>query len=443
MAKKLVAGHLCTQHDLYYMVLSLPDPNTGKKKPTWFPTGLKVKGNKTLANKMLQKARKNATKGILPPRKLKQAPESNASRALSSEDLRSNMLFSDYILFWLEANRTTWEETTYSSYYGVITRKIAPYFAEKKIALDKLTTVDIQGFYSSCKQKGNSGNTILHYHANVRKSLADAVRKFKLIPVNPAADVTRPKIDNFVSNYYDAAQLISMLEAFRGSSIELPVALAAYYGFRRSEALGLKWSAIDFKNGTITVSHTVSRVKLDGETRLITKNRTKNKSSFRFLPLIPQVKQMLLQARETQKQNQRLCGKQYNTDYLEYICVNSMGRIIYPDTVSQGFSERIKKLDMPHIRFHDLRHSCASLLLANGISLKEIQLWLGHSNFATTANIYAHLDMSSKQSSASTIAQCLVLTPLENKKRESSQSTTAKKSSESLPTRKNGAADGT
>lgn len=409
MAKKPVAGHLCTQHDLYYMVLSLPDPVTGKKKPTWFPTGLKVKGNKTQANKMLQKARREATKGILPPRPVLDNAGKKSIPAYTGETLQGDMLFSHYLLFWLEANRTTWAETTYSSYHGLITRGIVPYFEERQIPLDKLTVMDIQNFYATLKQKGDTGNTILHYHANIRKSLSDAVRKYKLIQYNPAADVARPKIDNFVSNYYDAQQLSVMLDAFRGKPIELPVMIAAYYGFRRSEVIGLKWSAIDFDNNMITVSHTVSRIKLDGKTQVVAKNRTKTKSSFRSLPLIPQVKQILLDAKKQQKKNQKLCGKQYNKEYLEYVCVDSMGDLIYPDRVNRGFAETIKKLDMPHIRFHDLRHSCASLLLANGISLKEIQLWLGHSNFATTANIYAHLDMSSKQASANTIANCLAI----------------------------------
>lgn len=132
MANKLVAGHLCTQHDLYYMVLSLPDPLTGKKKPTWFPTDLKVKGNKTQANRMLQKARKDASKGVLPPRKQKPSSDPTIVHALTSADLRNDMLFSDYIQCWLEANRTIWEETTYSAYYRAITQVIVPYFAEKK-----------------------------------------------------------------------------------------------------------------------------------------------------------------------------------------------------------------------------------------------------------------------------------------------------------------------
>ena len=130
----------------------------------------------------------------------------------------------------------------------------------------------------------------------------------------------------------------------------------------------------------------------------------------------------MLEAKKRQRQNRKICGKDYNTDYLDFICVNDMGRIIYPDTVSQGFTERIKKSGLEKIRFHDLRHSCASLLLANGIGLKEIQLWLGHSDFSTTANIYAHLDMSGKQATADKMAECL---PFVSAKENESGSQTA------------------
>lgn len=406
MAKKMISGHLCTQHDMFYMVLYLPDPKTGKKKPNWFATGLKVKGNRTKANKMLLAARRNATKGILPEKHTvkTQAPLPSLKQLKMSAD----MLYSDYILLWLQASRSNWEEVTYSAYYRQIVSVIAPYFEEQGTKLNELTTVDIQNFYSYVSRRSSvSGNTLLHYHANIRKSLVDAVRIYKLIKYNPAADVERPKKDNFVSGYYNAEQLTEMFEVFRGSTIELPVILAAYYGFRRSEVLGLQWNSIDFKKHTITVSHTLSRITIEGKRETIVKARTKNKASFRSLPLIPQVERILQEARKKQKHNQKICGKNYNTEYLDFICVNDMGRIIYPDTVTRAFTEQLEKSGMERIRFHDLRHSCASLLLANGVSLKEIQLWLGHSDFSTTANIYAHLDMSGKQATADKMAECL------------------------------------
>ena len=131
--------------------------------------------------------------------------------------------------------------------------------------------------------------------------------------------------------------------------------------------------------------------------------RTKTKSSCRTLPLIPACEQMLKKMQKEQELNRKVCGKDYCTDYLDYIYVNPMGRRILPNFLSQHFPEFLTAHDMKRIRFHDLRHSCASLLYANGVSLKEIQEWLGHSDISTTSKIYTHLDFSSKVSSANAI----------------------------------------
>ena len=112
---------------------------------------------------------------------------------------------------------------------------------------------------------------------------------------------------------------------------------------------------------------------------------------------------MLNKMKKEQELNRKVCGKGYCTDYLDYIYVNPMGRRIRPNFLSQHFPEFLTAHDMKRIRFHDLRHSCASLLYANGVSLKEIQEWLGHSDISTTSNIYIHLDFSSKVSSANAI----------------------------------------
>lgn len=130
----------------------------------------------------------------------------------------------------------------------------------------------------------------------------------------------------------------------------------------------------------------------------------KNKSSFRTLPLIPVVEKLLREEKEKQEMYRRLFKKSYCRDYLEYICVDQCGKILRPNYVTEHFSWIIKKYDLRKIRFHDLRHTCASLLLSNGISMKQIQLWLGHSTFSTTADIYAHLDFSAQEQSASAMS---------------------------------------
>ena len=108
----------------------------------------------------------------------------------------------------------------------------------------------------------------------------------------------------------------------------------------------------------------------------------------------------LLKLKEQQEEYKRVCGRCYNKKYLEYICVDEMGTLISPHYLTSSFPKLLEKNNLRHIRFHDLRHSCASLLLANGVPMKQIQEWLGHSDFSTTANVYAHLDYNSKLSSA-------------------------------------------
>ena len=111
----------------------------------------------------------------------------------------------------------------------------------------------------------------------------------------------------------------------------------------------------------------------------------------------------VLKMRENQKENRKLCGSCYCTDYLDYIYVNEIGEIIKPDYLTTHFKAFLEEHNMPHIRFHDLRHSCATLLFAQGVPMKEIQAWLGHSTIGTTANIYTHLDENSKINSANAI----------------------------------------
>lgn len=181
------------------------------------------------------------------------------------------------------------------------------------------------------------------------------------------------------------------------------VITASFYGLRRSEVVGLKWNCIDFDAGTITIRHIVTQATVNGKFITIAKDRAKNKSSLRTLPLVAPFREILLRIQEEQAEQRRVCGKSYCTEYLEYIYLDPVGKLIRPDFVTQHFSLMLDKNDFRKIRFHDLRHSCASLLFSHEVSLKEIQEWLGHSNISTTANIYTHMDFNKKISSANAI----------------------------------------
>ena len=372
----MVAGHLSEKNGNYYAVLSYTDA-FGKRRTKWVNTGLPVRGNKKKAEAFLMEERK---------------------KFQTAEPVTGGVLFADYIEQWLEVAKPTIAVATYASYCSMVKRVIAPYFRERRITLQGLTPKDIQDFYLE-KLKTVSASSVIHYHANIHRALKHAV-KLDLIPTNPADKVDRPKKDRFIGSFYDAEEVNKLLEVSKGTKLEFPILFGAFYGLRRSEALGLKWDAIDFENDSITIRHTVTSVTLDGKVQLVAADTTKTKSSLRTLPLVPFVKERLLVLKKEQENNRRLCGRSYHKQYAGYVCINEMGDLIKPHYVTEQFPKLLDANGLRRIRFHDLRHSCASLMLANGVPMKQIQDWLGHSDFSTTANIYAHLDYSTKLSSA-------------------------------------------
>lgn len=372
----MVAGHLHEKNGYYYIILNLTD-SAGKRKPKWISTGLTIKGNKKRAEQMLMEER----------------------RKYATAKAGDDVLFADFMEQWLEIVKSTVSIPTYSSYVNAVKSIIAPYFRKKKILLRDLQAHDIQMFYQEQLQRVKA-SSVIHYHANIHKALKYAVKN-DMIPSNPADKVERPKQDKFYGNFYDRDELNKLFEAVAGTKLELPVLLGAFYGLRRSEIVGLKWSAIDFEQNTITISHTVTSCNLDGKCVIVAKDTTKTKSSRRTLPLVPYFHEKLLAVKAQQERNQKLCGRSYNREFLEYICVDDIGDRFKPNYITSQFPKLLERNGFRKIRFHDLRHSCASLLLASGVPMKHIQEWLGHSDFSTTANIYAHLDYSSKLTSAS------------------------------------------
>lgn len=363
----MVAGHLQEKRGVYYAVLNYFD-TLGRRKTKWISTGLTVKGNKKRAEEILLDLRRD----FKPP----QGPKAS----------EGEMLFSEYLESWLEIIKGSVAVSTYASYSAMATRIIAPYFKEKGVILKDITAKNIQDFYLQ-ELKKVSASTVVHYHALIHKALKYAM-KIDLIDVNPADKVERPKRERFVGSFYDAEEMNELFKAAKGTKLELPILFGAFYGLRRSEAIGLKWDAVDFEQNTLVIKHTVTSCNLDGKLTIVESDTTKTKSSMRTLPLVPFVRERLLTLKEEQKENRRLCGRSYSKEYSGYICVNEIGDLIKPNYVTEFFPKLLEANGLRRIRFHDLRHSCASLLLANGVPMKQIQEWLGHSDFSTTANIY-------------------------------------------------------
>ena len=257
---------------------------------------------------------------------------------------------------------------------------------------------DIQNFYNS-KKKAVKGRTIKHYH-NVIHSSFKYLMRLDLIQSNPADRVILPRIEKYIGEYYNEEDLNRLFEVSKDHPLGLLIQMTACYGLRREEVIGLKWKAIDFEENTLTIKHVVTTVKIDGKSQLVQEDRAKTKSSLRTLPLLPDMKEHLLERKKQQERNKRLCGECYNHEYDEYIFVDALGNLFKPEYVSSGFRNILKKNNLKPIRFHDLRHSCATLLLAHDVPMKLIQEWLGHSDIGTTANIYSHTDYRTKMVSA-------------------------------------------
>lgn len=398
-------GRLVVKNGKYYVVISYQDESS-KSKQKWVATGLDEKNNKRAALDMLRTIEAKFANGTLGANS-QQSQKSSALSAEQQEDVSSNdsPLFSDYLYEWLQIAKTNIQVTTYSVYKHRV-EYIAAYFAEKRTRLKDLKPKDIQEFYTYMQQNGKSVQEAHHCHTVLHRALEVAYRSDYIL-TNPADKVERPKSPKFKAKFYTAEQMLTLFQKLQGDPYEYIYKLTAIYGLRRSEVCGLRWSAINFENDTITLDHAVVQCEVDGKRVLVTKDKMKNQSSMRTLPLLPAVKDILLNLKREQQERAEKYGQYYNRQYRDYVCVDEVGKLIRPDTLTTHFKSFLVRNNLPVIRFHELRHSCASILIASGVSMKAVQEWLGHSTFSTTADIYSHLNFSSKLGIADTLSDIL------------------------------------
>lgn len=382
-----MTGRLAIKNRKYYVIISYKDEH-GKNKQKWTATGLDTKNNKRAAEEAMREIVANFNKEETPA-KVKQ------------EKVKDKMLFGDYLMKWIEIAKPNLQLSTYASYKMKI-KRIASYFNERGITLQGIMPTDIQTYYAWLLDNGKKIQTCTHDHVVIRRSLEIAYRT-DLIPVNSAAKVEKPKSPKYEAKYYDLKQLRTLFEYLKGDKYELMYKMTAFYGLRRSELCGMKWSSIDFNRNTITLNSSIIQTSVNGKLLLIKKDIMKNASSKRTMPLIPEIKEALLELKEQQDKNKAYFKNGYNQEFLEYVWVDDIGKLVNPNTVTFHFKTFLAQHGLPRIRFHELRHSCASLLIACGVSLKEIQEWLGHSAISTTADIYSHLNYSSKLNVANTL----------------------------------------
>ena len=391
------------KRDKYYVVFDFKDDD-GKRQRRWVGTSLPVKCTKKVLNEKVDELVAQFYEDYCSGKATK--PKKKVSwNARNAEFLTRAFEFTQFLVHWLEAIKPTISDATYESYTHVI-RKTKEYFDENypHLMLTEITALQIQQFYNDKYNSGLTANTIKHYHANLHKALKYAV-KMDLLPNNPSEKAELPKLKKFQASFYNAEELEELFEAFKGDRFELVVNIAAYYGLRRSEVLGLKWDCIDFDRKKITIRRKLIYKMGENGDELVVDEELKTKASVRTLPLIPHIEEMLKERFFLEQYYSNLLKSDFDRTFDGFVCRDSLGKIITPDYTTQHFQIVLARNNLRHIRFHDLRHTCASLLLANGVPMKAIQEWLGHSTFNVTADFYSHLEYSSKIASAETIAK--------------------------------------
>lgn len=383
----MVTGSIYERKGIYYAIVSYYVD--GRRKQKSVSTGLSVKGNKRRALEFLEN--------------LKRTYETKES--MENMD-GSRLLMTDYMDEWLKIVKPLVERATYKSYDNMVSARIRPHFEKLNLLLTEVEPKHIKMLYDEILEQGYTTNTVIHYHAVLHQALAYAVKNDYILS-NPVDRVKRPKKNKHISSFYTKEEILTLLDIAKDDPIYIPIVLSSYYGFRRSETLGMRWSAIDFENKTITVNHKVTELTENGKTIVYAEDKLKTKSSYRTLPLIPVVEEKLLEHKAKLERNQKLFGNSYCKEYMDYVCVDEMGKLFRPNFVSDHFGWLLKKYGLKKLTFKELRHSCASMLVAEGIPMKSIQEWLGHSNFSTTADIYSHIDYHAKQQSAAAIGNAL------------------------------------
>lgn len=377
-----MTGCLKIKNDTYYAVLNLKQD--GKYKQKWISTKLKTKGNKRKATEILNELLVEY-----------QEKEENSGPG--------DILFTDYIMQWLEKKKNKVELTTLEIYRNTVINHFIPYFEPFNLAIKDLKPKHIADFYEyefsyDVQPKKKLALSSIKLHSVILKNILNQALLEEIIDRSPAFKVPLPKKNDGkpAGTFLTADQANELLKLFKGHYLQPLIYITLYYGLRRSEAIGLRWSAIDFKKNSVKINHTITRTRT-----LVAKDRTKTVSSEREYYLLPEIKEMLKTIHAEQKKNKKLFGKSYKIS--DYVFTHPDGRIYHPTSVSHTFSDVLTKNNFPKMRFHDLRHSCASVLHDKGWELKDIQTWLGHSDIQTTANIYTHISQTRKNDMAKDI----------------------------------------
>lgn len=388
----------------YHMVISAGFLPNGKRNRVSITTGISIKGNNfRKASKMLNELIRDLclTYEMTAEIELKKL-HNYLLNGIEGTDCQKNLSetevekirFSDVIDEWLLYYGSIVKGNTLDK-YKYASKHIKKFFSDTNVT--EITPRMIANYYTE-KLSGAPGKNIKPLTAKTLKdhksaiylSLAYAKDIMGIITENPSENVRSPKVIEKIPDFFREKELNEIFSLVMAEPIAPAVIFAGAFGLRRQEAVGMKWNAVDFKHDSITVCHTVTKIgniEVEADT-------TKSYYSYRTLKLLEDMKPYLVMLKNYQKSRCKEIGFKFSED--NYICTWPDGKRLRADYVTSKWRKFLKEIEMRHIKFHNLRHSSASLLLRSGLSLVEVKDWLGHADIETTAK-YAHICAEERQ----------------------------------------------
>ncbi len=296
---------------------------------------------------------------------------------------------SHFLDHWLEdVHKPTIRQSSYIKYRRFLDRHILP--ALGTLPVNKVTPQHIQGLYGQLTKAGLSGVTIRSIHGLLHRALATALR-WNLVSSNACDAVTLPRYAPAAARPLSRDEIRRLLDAARGHTLEALLTLAVTTGMREGELLGLRWPDIDFQHASLSLQRTVSYLSGHG----FVEHEPKTASGKRRVALSGRVLETLTRHRERQRQLRATAGPSWQDRDLVFC--TATGNYIHPGNLIRTFRQVLAKASLPRIRFHDLRHSAATMLLSQGIHPKVVQELLGHRTITMTMDTYSHVLPSLQQ----------------------------------------------
>ncbi|HBG5350101.1 TPA: site-specific integrase [Clostridioides difficile] len=291
----------------------------------------------------------------------------------------NNILFENFLKTFIEEYKSRWSVTTYSKYINICNKYIIKYLG--KMRVQDIDTIHIQNYINTLSDTLSSRT--LKIHLNIMKLAFESAFDLRIIDKNPTKGIDLVKSKKFKNEIYDEEQIIRLLEACKNTALELHINLGVGLGMRISEILGLSWENIDFERKVISIEKITAKV--NGEVIL---KDTKTESSIRKISAPDEIMNLIL--KHKLEQERELLNVSIENKY-NLLFINKKGFPIDESVISHRFRRFLEYEQLPHIRFHDLRHSHVTLLMNSHIPIKVISERVGHSNVNTTLNIYSHV----------------------------------------------------